>query len=86
MLGDRLELGFSICKTVVDQLPRMGKRELICVLLCACGCFFLFGEVSSGFLEWATLFFVALHIIITETLTPKQLTETTSEPPPWTIQ
>ena len=25
-----------ICKTVVDQLPRLGKRKLICLLLFTC--------------------------------------------------
>ena len=42
---------------IVDQLPRLGKRELICcipVIMC-----FLLGEVSSssGCLGWATLFY-----------------------------
>ena len=29
---------FIYMLTVVDQLPRLGKRELICLLLFACGC------------------------------------------------
>ena len=47
----------------MDQLPRLGKRELTCLLLFTCKyvCF-LFGEVSSssGCLGWATFFIVAL--------------------------
>ena len=27
-----------ICKRFVDQLPRLGKRELICLLLIICSC------------------------------------------------
>ena len=44
---------------VVDQLPILGKRELICLLLFACKCMVSIGEVSSssGFLGWATLFY-----------------------------
>ena len=34
--------------TVVDQLPRLGKRELICLLLFTCNCvFFVWG--GGGF-------------------------------------
>ena len=45
--------------TVVDQLPRLGKREIICLLLFTCNKPSLFGEVSSssGCLGWATLFY-----------------------------
>ena len=47
---------------VVDQLPRMGKRELICLLLLTCNYVVSVGEVSSssGCLGWATFFIVAL--------------------------
>ena len=43
----------------MDQLPRLGKRELICLLLFTCNYVVLFGEVSSssGCLGWATLFY-----------------------------
>ena len=46
----------------MDQLPRLGKRELICLLLFTCNSvimWFLLGEVSSssGCLGWATLFY-----------------------------
>ena len=54
----------------MDQLPGLGKRELICLLLFTCNCVvsvwrgfclerFLFGEVSfsSGCLGLATLFY-----------------------------
>ena len=46
----------------MDQLPRLGKRELICLLLFTCNYVVSGGEVSSssGCLGWATLFFVAL--------------------------
>ena len=47
--------------TVVDQLPRLGKRELICLLLFTCNCVFFVwgggGSSSSGCLGWATLFY-----------------------------
>ena len=44
--------------TVADQLPRLGKRELIClVLFIPVIMWFLFGEVSSGCLGWATLLY-----------------------------
>ena len=38
---------------------RLGKRELICLLLFTCDYVVLFGEVSSssGCLGWATLFY-----------------------------
>ena len=41
----------------VDQLPRLGKRELICLLLFTCNYVVSVGEVSSscGCLGWATL-------------------------------
>ena len=41
----------------VDQLPRLGKRELICLLLFTCDYVVSVGEVSSssGCLGWATL-------------------------------
>ena len=41
---------------VVDQLSRLGKRELIRLLLLTCNYVALFGEVSSssGCLAWAT--------------------------------
>ena len=45
---------------IVDQLARLGKRELICLLLCLPVIMrFLFGKVSSssGCLGWATLFY-----------------------------
>ena len=47
---------------IVDQLLRMGKRELICLLLFTCYYVVSVGEVysSSGCLEWATFFIVAL--------------------------
>ena len=47
---------------VVDKLLRLGKRELICLLLFTCNYVASVGEVfsSSGYLGWATLFFVAL--------------------------
>ena len=49
-------------KSVVDQLLRLGKRELICLLSFTCTCvimWFLFGKVSSssGCLGWAALFY-----------------------------
>ena len=59
-----------ICKHRVDQLPRLGKRELICLLLFTCNYVISVGEVSSssGCFGWATLFYCgtpsALHIII----------------------
>ena len=42
----------------MDQLPRLGKRELICLLLFTCNYVVSVGEVSSsfGYLGWATLF------------------------------
>ena len=49
-------------KAVVDQLPRLVKRELICLLWFTCN------NVVSGSLGWATLFYcgtpLAVHIII----------------------
>ena len=46
----------------MDQLPRLGKRELIYLLLFTCNYSVSDGEVSSssGCLGWATLFVVAL--------------------------
>ena len=43
----------------MDQLPRLGKRELICLLLFNCNYVVSVGEVfsSSGCVEWATLFY-----------------------------
>ena len=42
----------------MDQLPRLGKRELICPLLFTCNYVVSAGEVSSslGYLGWAMLF------------------------------
>ena len=54
----------------MDQLPRLGKRELICLLLFTCNYVVSVGEVSSssGCLGWATLFYCgtpcAFHIIM----------------------
>ena len=54
----------------MDQLPWLGKRELICLLLFTCNYVVSVGEVSSssGCLGWATLFYCgtpwAFHIII----------------------
>ena len=44
---------------VVDQLPRLGKRELIRLLLFTCNYVVSVGEVSSSSvcLGWATLFY-----------------------------
>ena len=44
---------------VMDQLPRLEKRELICLLLFTCNYMVSVGEVSSssGCLGRATLFF-----------------------------
>ena len=61
---------FICLQAVVDQLPRLGKRELICLLLFTCYYLVSVGEVSSsyGSLGWATLFYCgtpsAFHIII----------------------
>ena len=43
----------------MDQLPRLGKRELICLVLFTCNYVVSVGEVSSssGCLGWATLFY-----------------------------
>ena len=43
----------------MDQLPRLGKRELSCLLLFTCDYLVSVGEVSSssGCLGWATLFY-----------------------------
>ena len=43
------------------KLPRLGNRELVCLLLLTCNYVVSVGEVgeissSSGWLEWATLF------------------------------
>ena len=54
----------------MDQLPLLGKRELICLLLFTCNYVVPVGEVSSSSecLGWATLFYCgtprAFHIII----------------------
>ena len=42
-----------------EQLPRLGKRELICLLSFTFNYVFLLGEVSSssGCLGWAALFY-----------------------------
>ena len=44
---------------VVDQLPRLGKRELICLLLFTCNYVVSVEEVSSssGCLGWAKLIY-----------------------------
>ena len=46
-------------RLVVDQLPRLGKRKLICLLLFTCNYVVSVGEVSSssGCLGWTTLFY-----------------------------
>ena len=49
------------CWAVVDQLFRLVKRELICLLVFTCNYVVSVGEVSSSFgcfgcLEWAMLF------------------------------
>ena len=46
-------------QAVVDQLPGLGKRELICLLLFTCIYVVSVGEVSSssGCLGLATLFY-----------------------------
>ena len=43
----------------MDHLLRLGKRELICLLLFACNYLVSVGEVSSSSvcLGWATLFY-----------------------------
>ena len=54
----------------MDQLPRLGKRELIYLLLFTCNYVVSVREVisSSGCLGWATLFYCgsswAFHIVI----------------------
>ena len=42
---------------VVNQLPRLGKRELICLLLFTFNYVVSAGEVSSGCFGGATLFY-----------------------------
>ena len=44
---------------VVDQIPRFGKRELICLLLFTCNYVFSVQRslLSAGCLGWATLFY-----------------------------
>ena len=37
---------------MVDQLPRLGKRELICLLLFTCNYVVSVGEVSSSSVLW----------------------------------
>ena len=54
-----------IClQAVVDQFPRLGKRELIYLLLFSRNYVVSVGEVcsSSGCLGWATLLIVALPV------------------------
>ena len=50
---------------VVDQLPRLGKRMLICLLSFTCNYVYsvLFGLVSSSswYLRWAALFYCGNH-------------------------
>ena len=43
----------------MDQVPRLGKRELVCPLLFTCNYVVSVGEVStsSGCFGWATLFY-----------------------------
>ena len=43
----------------LDSIPRLGKRELTCLLLCTSNYVILFGEVFSfsGYLGWAALFY-----------------------------
>ena len=54
----------------MDQLPRLGKRGLICLLLFTCNYVVSVGEVSSSFgsMGWATLFYcgtpLAFYIIL----------------------
>ena len=50
----------------LDQLPRLGKKELICLLLFTCNYVVFVGEVSSssGCLGWATLFYFIDLIIL----------------------
>ena len=47
---------------VADHFPRLGKRELICLLSFTCNYVVSVGEVSSssGCLGWAALFYCAL--------------------------
>ena len=46
----------------MDQLPRLGKRELVCLLLFTCNYVDSVGEISSssGCLVWATLFYCGI--------------------------
>ena len=46
----------------MDQLPRLGKRELICLLLFTCNYVVSAGEISSssGCLGWLRYFIVVL--------------------------
>ena len=55
----RILYSFVGYSAVVDHLPRLGKRELICLLLFSCNYVVSVGEVSSssGCLGWATLFY-----------------------------
>ena len=65
----------------MDQLPRVGKRELMCLLLFTCNYVVSFGEASysSGCLGWATflalpepsikLFWVGAFLSVTGKLT-----------------
>ena len=46
----------------MDQLPRLGKRKLICLLSFTCNMWFLFGGVFSALFYCCTPW--AFHIII----------------------
>ena len=52
----------------MDQLPRLGKRQLICLLLFTCNYMVSVRRVSSssGCLGWATLFYVILIMALHE--------------------
>ena len=47
----------------MDQLPRLGNRDLVCLLLFTCNYVVSVGEVSSssGCLGWACYFLVPLQ-------------------------
>ena len=69
-VGVSCRILYSIVSYLYDQLPRLGKRELICLLSFTCIMWFMFGEFSSSSwcLGWAALFYCgtpwAFHIII----------------------
>ena len=50
---------FICVSAVADQLPWLGKRELICLLLFTCNYVVSVrrGSSSSGCLGWATLYY-----------------------------